>query len=74
MITIGRMAEKYGMLPHQVEQHATTYDFMITDVLAAYDSYQMEKQRAKGTAPRPDAYKLSQDQLQTILQKGKQKK
>jgi len=74
MITIGRMAEKYGMLPHVVEQNATTYDFMITDVLAAYDSYQMEKQRAKGTAPRPDAYKLNQDQLQTILQKGKKKK
>jgi|LakMenE18May11ns_1017448.scaffolds.fasta_scaffold9935086_3 hypothetical protein len=74
MITIGRMAEKYGVLPHVVEQNATTYDFMITDVLAAYDSYQMAKTKAKGTAPDPNAYKINQDQLQTILQKGKQNK
>jgi hypothetical protein len=73
MITIGRMAEKYGMLPHQVEKHATTYDFMITDVLAAYDTYQSAKVKAKGTAPDPNAYKISQDQLQAILNKGKNK-
>ena len=39
MITIGRMAEKYHMLPSHVEQNATTYDFMITDVLATYEQY-----------------------------------
>jgi hypothetical protein len=73
MITIGRMAEKYGMLPHQVEAHATTYDFMITDVLAAYDNYQMAKNKAKGAPVDPKLYNLNQDQLQTILKKGKQK-
>jgi hypothetical protein len=46
---------------------------MITDVLAAYDTYQSAKVKAKGTAPDPNAYKISQDQLQAILNKGKNK-
>jgi hypothetical protein len=47
MITIGRMAEKYGMLPSMVAQYATTYDLMITDVLATYDNYQQQKASGK---------------------------
>jgi hypothetical protein len=73
MITIGRMAEKYHMLPHEVEQRATTYDFMITDVLAAYENYMQAKTKAKGGAIDPKLYNLSQEKLQAILNKGKQK-
>lgn len=73
MITIGRMAEKFHMLPSQVEAHATTYDFMITDVLAAYDNYQMQKTKKGGVAD-PKSYNLSQEQLLVILNKGKEKK
>jgi hypothetical protein len=70
MITIGRMAEKYHMLPSQVEANATTYDFMITDVLAAYENYQMAKTKTGGTLD-PKMYKLSQEQLLAIKNKGK---
>jgi len=66
MITVGRMAEKYGKLPHEVELYATTYDFMIMDVLATYDNYQTKKASGKIT---PDAYKLSTDQLYAIMGK-----
>jgi hypothetical protein len=69
MITIGRMAEKFHMLPHVIEQNATTYDFMIVDVLAAYDRFQASK--AKNKIPSADAYNLSQDQLQKIIGKNK---
>ncbi len=69
MITIGKMAEKYHMLPSQVEADATTYDFMITDVLAAYEKYQNAK--SKGGTLDPKMYNLSQDQLQSIIKKGK---
>jgi len=69
MITIGRMAEKFHMLPSQVEQHATTYDFMIVDVLAAYDRFQASK--TKNKIPTADAYNLSQDQLLKIIGKNK---
>lgn len=73
MITIGRMAEKYHMLPHVVEEHATTYDFMILDVLATYDKYQIEKTKTGGVA-NPKSYNLSQEQLLKIMNKGKEKK
>lgn len=43
MIAVGRMAERFHMLPHQVDQEATTYDLMIVDVLAAYDKFQENK-------------------------------
>ena len=69
MITIGRMAERFHMLPSQVEQHATTYDFMIVDVLAAYDRFQVSK--TKNKIPSADAYNLSQDQLLKIIGKNK---
>lgn len=44
MIVIGRMAERYHMLPHEVRERATTYDYIIQDVLHTYDEYQ---QRSK---------------------------
>jgi hypothetical protein len=69
MITIGQMAQKYNMLPSQVELHATTYDFMITDVLAAYERYQQAK--SKGGTLDPKMYQLSQEQLLAIKNKGK---
>lgn len=69
MISIGQMAEKYHMLPSQVEAHATTYDFMITDVLAAYERFKQAK--SKGGTLDPKMYDLSQEQLLTILNKGK---
>lgn len=69
MITIGQMAEKYHMLPHEVEAHATTYDFMITDVLAAYERFKQAK--SKGGTLDPKMYNLSQEQLLAIKNKGK---
>lgn len=69
MITIGRLAEKYHMLPHIVEQNATTYDFMITDVLATFENYQQAKSK-KGTLD-PKVYNLSTDQLLAMKNKIK---
>ena len=64
MITIGRMAERYGMLPSQVAKQATTYDLMITDVLATFDKYQQSK--SKGLVD-PSVYDLSQAELQAMV-------
>jgi hypothetical protein len=65
MIMIGRMAKEYGMLPSQVEQQATTYDIMITDVLATYDNYQQQKQSGKVD---PSVYEYSQDELMKMME------
>jgi len=65
MITIGRLAEKYGQLPSVIEQTATTYDYMIMDVLQTFENYNAQK--AIGI---PDAslYDLSQEELQTMME------
>lgn len=65
MITIGRMAERYGMLPSQVVMQATTYDLMISDVLATYDKYQESKSKNKGRVD-PSVYGYTQEELLRI--------
>jgi len=65
MITIGRMAERFGMLPSQVAQQATTYDLMISDVLATYDRYQASKSKGKGLAD-PSTFNFTQEELLKI--------
>jgi hypothetical protein len=71
MISIGRMAEKYGMLPSQIAEHATTYDIMITDVLATYDSYQQQKQ--SGKLVDATAYGYSKDDLKNMMETSRVK-
>ena len=67
MIAIGRMAEKYGQLPHMIEQTATTYDFMITDVLATYDNYQQMKASGKVD---PSIYGHTTDELMALVKRA----
>lgn len=70
MITIGKMAEKYHMLPHQVEQNATTYDFMIMDVLATYESYQQQK--STGKLIDASVYGLKEEEMLEMVKRAKQ--
>ncbi len=64
---IGRMAKEYGMLPSQIEREATTYDIMITDVLATYENYQ--QQTASGKVD-PSVYEFSQAELESMMEKA----
>lgn len=65
---IGRMAKEYGMLPHMVEQQATTFDIMVTDILATYEQYQQQKASGKID---PKIYGFSQDEMQSMMEKSK---
>lgn len=65
---IGRMAKEYGMLPHMVEQQATTFDIMVTDMLATYEHYQQQKANGKID---PKLYGFSQDELQSMMEQSK---
>ena len=67
MIMIGRMAKEYGMLPSHIEQQATTYDIMITDVLASYEHYQQQKASGKVD---PSVYQFSQEELMAMMGKN----
>jgi hypothetical protein len=68
MIMIGRMAKEYGMLPSQIEQQATTYDIMITDVLATYENFQQQKASGKVD---PSVYEFTQDELEKMMEKSR---
>jgi hypothetical protein len=70
MIAIGRLAEKYGVLPSVVEQTATTYDYMIMDVLQTYENFNV--QQANGL-PDASCYDLSVDELQDMMEKARGK-
>lgn len=69
MLTVGRLAERYHMLPHEIAEKATSFDLMITDVLATYDKYQESKQGNK--LPDSKVYGYNQDDLMKIRNKAK---
>lgn len=71
MITIGRMAEAYGLLPSEVASRATTYDLMVTDVLATYEKYMQQK--SSGKLVDPSVYQLSGDELKNIMEQARVK-
>lgn len=68
MITVGRMAERYGLLPSEVAARATTYDIMITDVLASYTQY--EQQKSNNQLVDPDSYGLSTEEMMMMMEKA----
>ena len=68
MIMIGRMAKDYGMLPSMVEQQATTFDIMVSDILATYDNYQQQKANGKVD---PSIYGFSQNELKSMMEQTK---
>lgn len=65
---IGRMAKDYGMLPSMVEQQATTFDIMVSDILATYDNYQQQKANGKVD---PSIYGFSQNELKSMMEQTK---
>lgn len=64
MIAVGRMAERFHLLPHEVDQRATTYDLMIVDVLASYDKFQQNK---------TDPSQYREEDLQSLLEQTRGK-
>ena len=63
------MAKLYGLLPSDIANRATTYDLMVTDILATYESYMMNKDNLD-----PEALNNLYDvnDLQTILDKTRE--
>ena len=59
----------YGLLPSEIIQRATSYDLMVTDVLATYEKYEMDK--ATGNVDYNKV--MSEDTLMAIMNKGKGK-
>lgn len=58
MISIGLLAKKYGRLPSEIVERATTFDLMVTDVLATWESH---------TADPSQTENYDENQLENIL-------
>lgn len=67
MITVGRMAREYHMLPSDIVQRASTYDMMIMDVLATYENYAQQKATGKVD---PSVFSYTTQELQQIMEKA----
>lgn len=59
------MAERYGILPSEVMNRATTFDLFVCDTAIGYRNYLTDKANGKATIYRPESY--SQDELMSIL-------
>lgn len=68
MITVGRMAREYGLLPSEISIRATTYDIMVMDVVATYEQYQQEMQSGKVS---PELYQYTDDEMKTMMEKAR---
>ena len=60
------MAKTYGKLPSEVAANATTYDLMVTDLLAAWEAQCLEE--AKTGIKKVD---ISTEEMQSMLNKVK---
>lgn len=70
MISVGRMAKMYGLLPSQVKHFGTTYDIKVTEALMAWEN-KLYEESASGV---PAAPNLSQEQMKAMIEKVREKK
>lgn len=61
ILTLDRMAERYGMLPSQVMNHGSTFDLYVMDAALSYDNYHQKK--SQGDV----AQSYSVDELQEMM-------
>lgn len=63
------MAKLYGQLPSYVKEHATLFDMRVTNAVLAWEQEQYDKASGKSSTP-----KLSQDEMQAMLERVRNKK
>jgi len=61
---IDSLSERYGMLPSETYERATTFDILVYDVVTSYRLYLENKQNGKAPA-------ISQESLAAMVNKVK---
>jgi hypothetical protein len=51
MISIGNMAKMYGLLPSEVVERGSTFDLMVTDVLATWENHRADPAQTENYNP-----------------------
>ena len=63
------MAERYGLLPSEAAQRATSFDVMAMDILAAYEIHEHERATGRVT---PSSKRHTQSELSAILKRARE--
>jgi hypothetical protein len=66
---LDNLATRYHLLPSQVLSQADTLDFLVMDVVLAYDRYRSDQEEAKRTGRAPTAPNLPINTLQEMMNK-----
>jgi hypothetical protein len=70
LITIDAMAKRYGLLPSQIMEQASTFDMVIMDAALSYEVYLEQQHRAKSGFKMP-AESVPQEQLNKLWEQRK---
>jgi hypothetical protein len=66
---LDNLATRYHLLPSQVLAQADTLDFMVMDVVLAYDRYTQDKQQAQKMGCAPTAPDLPINTLEQMIER-----
>jgi hypothetical protein len=68
ILQIDGIAKRYGVLPSEILKNADTFDLYVMDAAMTFEKFHHDKEMNKGKVD-PSYY--SQDQLESMLNKGK---
>jgi hypothetical protein len=68
IVTIDAMAKRYGYLPSEIMNRASTFDMVVMDAAISYESY-LEAQHRQGSSGAPPD--VPEEELLKILEKAK---
>ena len=71
MITLDNMAQKYGLLPSEVLDRASTFDLAVMDISTRWQREQRARAEGKSTIEKP---KLTQEQMLAMIKNAKERK
>ena len=72
-VVLDNLATRYHLLPSQVLATADTLDFLVMDVVLAYNRYEQDKADAKRKGVAPTAPNLPLNTLQEMVERVKKR-
>lgn len=71
LVTLDNLAERYRLLPSEALARATTFDLRVLDVSAKWNLHR--QQIASGEKPEKPVPKLTQEQMQAMIRRVRER-
>ena len=68
IVTLDAMAKRYGYLPSDIMNRASTFDMVVMDAAISYENYLEQQHRGGGSVAPPN---VPEEELLKILEKAK---